>query len=112
MINPPGSDQYFEVSGGCGSQGLFLFVETYLENLEFNHEGLGNLYKAYNGIVMDPARRFGEPLLEKSGYTAKVIWDSIRIEGGIDRAASAYGIPRDEAEAAYKFFVDHLGKAE
>lgn len=58
---------------------------------------------------MDPHTRFGEPLLP-SGYTAMTIWDAIRAEGGIDRAAKAYGIPKEEAQAAYQFVVDHLGK--
>ncbi len=109
VIRPPGADDYFEVSGGRGGQGLLAFVEIYLENLDFNTDGLASCYRVYDSVVMDPHRRFGEPLLP-SGYTAKAIWDSIRVEGSIERAVHAYGIPRIEVETAYKFFVDYLGK--
>jgi len=81
----------------------------YLDNLDFDPNGLASSYRIYDRVVMDPARRFGEPLLP-SGYTVKTVWDSIRVEGGIDRTVSVYGIPRHEVEAAYKFFVEYLGK--
>ena len=36
---------------------------------------------------------------------------AIEAEGSVDEAAKVNGIPREEAEAAYKFYVDYLGRA-
>ncbi len=120
IIRPPrGGDQpgedFVEASGKHRAQKLFPFVELYLTDLGFSKAGLANLYNIYRSpaqvlIKMDPELRFGEPLLP-SGYTAMSIWESIRAEGSIERAASVNGIPVEEAQAAYKFFVDFLGKA-
>jgi len=107
-------DEYVQASGTHAGQRLLPFVEMYLENLTFNREGLANSYQIFKSddevpIVMNPDRRFGEPLLP-SGYSAVCIWDAIKAEGGIDNATKAYGIPREEVTAAYKF-IDHLGPA-
>ena len=115
IIRPPGNDDEFvEASGKHQGQRLFPFVEMYLENLTFSNDGLANKYQIYtsNGvaILMSPDHRFGEPLLP-SGYTAMAIWESIIAEGSIERAAKVYGIPKEEAEASYKFVNDHLGKS-
>lgn len=111
VIAPPGGE-YVEVAGSQG-QRLFRFVESYLEQLSFSKSGLANLYSIYKSadvqIVMDPKVHFGEPMLP-SGYSAAVIWEAIEAEGGLQEAASVYGIPREEVEAAYKFFVNYLGK--
>lgn len=106
--------QYVEISGRNPGQGLLKeVVEMYLENLKFDARGLAYRYRIFatDGVevVMDPARRFGEPLLP-SGYSAQCIWDAIKVEGGIDDAAKAYGIPREEVATAYKFF-DYLSPA-
>jgi hypothetical protein len=112
VIRPPPGKELFEVAGRQG-QKLFRFVESYLENLSFSDSGLANLYSIYKSadvkIVMNPKVRFGEPTLP-SGYSAATIWEAIEAEGGVQEAAKVYGIPREEAEAAYKFFVDYLGK--
>lgn len=107
-------NEYVQASGKHPGQRLLPFVEMYLQNLTFGPDGLANRYQIFKSedevpIVMDPERRFGEPLLP-SGYSAMGIWDAIKAEGGIENAAKAYGIPREEVTAAYKF-VDHLGPA-
>ncbi len=112
VISPP-NEGYVEASGKHQGQRLFKFVELYLTNLSFDAKGLANNYTIYShqdiGIHMKPTIRFGEPMLP-SGYSAKAIWDSIGVEGGIDETAKAFGIPREEVEASYRLFVDCLGK--
>lgn len=107
-------DEFIEASGKYRGQRLLPFVEMYLQNLTFDTDGLANRYQIFASnevaIIMDPDHRFGEPLLP-SGYTAMSIWEAIVVEGSIDGAAKVYGIPREEAEAAYKFVNEHLGKA-
>lgn len=58
---------------------------------------------------MRPDMRFGEPLLA-SGYSARVIWESLKSEGSIPQTAEVHGIPVAEVEAPYRFFVSYLGK--
>lgn len=112
VIAPPG-EGYVEASGKHKGQRLFSFVELYLEDLRFSSDGLANIFQIYKldnvQVLMKPQIRFGEPMLP-SGYSARSIWDSVRAEGGIERAASVYGIAKEEVQTAYKFFVDHLGK--
>lgn len=117
VIRPsPDRDEFVEASGRHRGQRLFPFVELYLTDLGFDADGLANRYRIYRSnhpspvaVVMDPGRRFGEPLLP-SGYTPAAIWDAIGVEGGLRPAAEAYGIPIEEVETAYRFFSDHLGK--
>ena len=116
LVIRPFGDEFVEVSGKDRGQKLFPFVEMYLKDLSFDPNGMANKYQIFTfkaasdvTIVMDPQRRFGEPLLP-SGYSAKTVWDAIVAEGGIDRTAKVYEIPKEEVEASYRFFVDHLGK--
>ena len=113
VLEPPPGDELYEIERYQG-QGAFRFVEGYLENLTFSKCGLANLYNIYKfanvQIVMNPKVHFGEPMLP-SGYSAATICDAIKAEGGVPEAAKVYGIPVQEADAAYKFFVEHLGKS-
>jgi hypothetical protein len=121
LVIRPGKDEFVEASGKHKGQRLFPFVEVYLKDLSFDRSGLANRYQVFTfkgghadgrtnvPVVMDPERRFGEPLLP-SGYSARTLWEAIQAEGGIERTAKVYQIPREEVEASYRFFVDHLGK--
>lgn len=117
VICPPGSKQEFiEASGRHRGQRLFPFAEMYLTDLTFGPDGLANAYRIFRSrhskpitVQMNPAQRFGEPLLP-SGYTAMAIWKAIGVEGGIEPTAKAYGIPLEEVETAHQF-VNYLGKS-
>lgn len=83
-------------------------VETYMLDLTFNPEtGLANRFRAftYNGcdIFMDPEIRFGEPVVESCGYTARTLWEAVETEGSIDAAAHAYGLKSNEVECAIRY---------
>lgn len=105
--------QYVEVSGKHVGQGLLKeIVQSYLLDLSFDSTGLAREFTIYTSrdqvpVVMDPERNFGAPLLP-SGYSALAIAEAVVAEGGIPQAAAAYGILREEADAAYKF-MDYLG---
>ena len=114
LVIRPSGDEFVEASGRHRGQRLFTFVEMYLKDLSFNPDGLANRYQVYVSpagvpVVMDPRKRFGEPLLP-SGYSVQSLWEAITIEGGIDRAAQAYGVPPAEVEAAYRFLSERLTK--
>jgi hypothetical protein len=116
ILKPETEDEFVEASGKHRGQRLFPFAEMYLTDLTFSPEGLANSYQIFTSrhpkpvaIKMDPLRRFGEPLLP-SGYTAMTIFEAIKTEGGIEATTKAYGISKEEVEAAYQFVVNHLGK--
>ena len=89
-------------------------VESYQRDLDFGPDGLARrlvvFEHRFTKIIMDPTLRFGEPLLP-SGYSARIIWEAIRDEGGIDEASREYGIPTEEVLAAYKFCSQRLKAA-
>jgi hypothetical protein len=85
-------------------------VQLYLKQLDFGPSGLAVQYRPfrYDGleIVMNPKRRFGEPLTP-SNYTAEALWDAVQTEGSIDAAAMACGVERREVELACSY-LDYL----
>jgi hypothetical protein len=113
LVIQPAEKEFIQVTGFTPGQRLFQFVEIYLQSLDFGPDGLASAYHIYKvgdvDIVMKPGLRFGEPILP-SGYSAMAIWESINSEGSIPDAARVNGICVKEAEAAYKFVVEHLGK--
>jgi uncharacterized protein (DUF433 family) len=86
-------------------------AELYMESLEFDDEGLAKQYRAWGSeerpILMDPHRRFGEPIVETCGYTAETLWNASIVEGGFDAAAEAYGVNRSDVILACEYY-DHL----
>jgi hypothetical protein len=113
IVIRPSDAVFVEASGKHAGQPQFQFVEYYLEKLEFDSSGMANLYRIFShegvDIKMNPKIRFGEPMLP-SGYSAGAVWDAIDIEGGLDGARKACGIPLKEVQTAYRFYVDFLGK--
>lgn len=86
-------------------------VELYMKDLSFGDDGLANLYTAYSWsdrrILMDPARKFGEPYLPACGYSARTLWEACEAEGSIEAAADVYGVSKDDVEASWRYY-DHL----
>ncbi len=106
----PDVDQYVQLTGR--ERGNFLLgsvVEMFLENLRFDPEtGLAFEYSPMSEgdarIVLNPRRRFGEPIVDPGGYTAETLWDATNIEGGIEAAAQAYGVTVGEVRLANRYF--------
>lgn len=77
-------------------QGTFKrVVEPSLEDLDFGEEGAERwwLLRGKRTIVADPARSFGQPIIEKIGMTTSRAVEVVRAEGSIERAAKVYEIP-------------------
>ena len=102
--------RYAQLTGK--GKGNFLFrqvVETFLSDLTFDSET--NRATQYRpmiedefSVLLDPHRRFGEPVLEQSGYSVKSLWHATNAEGGLEEAAEAYGIPVQEVILANRYF--------
>lgn len=103
-------EQYVQLTGkDKGNLMMIPIVERFLDDLQFDSEtGLACEYSplADEGasIVLNPHRRFGEPIVEPGGYTAETLWHATNTEGGIKEAAEAYGITVGEVELANKYF--------
>ena len=83
-------------------------AEPYLKDLSFDRDtGLASSYIAWSRggkkIVMNPHRRFGEPIVESCGYAASTLWEACEIEGSVQAAAEVYGVENTEVELACKY---------
>lgn len=89
-------------------------AETYLSRIQFGSDGFAIRYQPWGDndipIVMDPKRRFGEPIVESCGYTAQTLWEASIVEGGLEAAAKAYGVKVEEVRTACDYY-DHLASA-
>lgn len=105
-----GPDGLAQLTGrNKGNRVMEKVVEMFLADLHFE-AGTGRASRyvpmTYKGaqVVLDPRRRFGEPIVEPGGYTAETLWDATNAEGGIDQAAEAYGVGVDEIMVANRYY--------
>jgi uncharacterized protein (DUF433 family) len=79
-------------------------LEVYMQGLSFGPDHLAISYTPYvyknNVVRMNPAKLFGEPILEKSGYPARTLWEAAQKEGSIAAAAKSYEVDETEVETA------------
>jgi len=109
FIFPPGEEDPVQITGKHTHQRAWKkIIELYMEDLTFDQSGIANLYRAYmwhtREVLMDPKRRFGEPIVASCGYTAQVLWEACKAEGSVKAAAQAYGITTDEVEIGFRYF--------
>lgn len=112
-IVPEGSDAPLHATGRNKGQHLMKRVlEEYLKDVSFDPEtGLAQSFVAYQfkerRIMMDPHIHFGQPFVDGAGIPAQRLADAVEEEGGVDAAAEAFGIERDDVEAASRY-IDSL----
>ena len=105
--------QFFQLTGkGRKNQLIGEVVMTYARYLEFSTEtGLACRFTAfqneYGAITMDPEVRFGEPFIEKCGYTAHTLFNAYQTERSLKRAALIYGVDERYIQLAIDYF-DYL----
>ena len=103
-------DRHVQLTGpGRGNLLMRPVVEMFLQDLKFDpRTRLASQYSPMtNGdasIVLNPHRRFGEPIVDPCGYTAEALWHATNTEGGIEEAAGAYGVTVAEVELANRYF--------
>lgn len=108
------NEQLVQATGSEKDQFLIgPIAELYLDRLTFDDESKYAIeYRPMQSeragaILMNPHRRFGEPLVEECGYSARALWEAVIAEGGIDAAATAYGVKPEHVKLAYEYF-DYL----
>jgi uncharacterized protein (DUF433 family) len=103
-------DRYVQLTGkDRGNLLMRPVVEMFLQDLRFDPTtGLASQYSPmYEGdarIVLNPHRRFGEPIVDPGGYTAETLWDATNAEGGIEAAAEAFGVTVGEVRLANRYY--------
>jgi uncharacterized protein (DUF433 family) len=102
-------DQFVQLSGPHKHhQMISQIVRVYMKDLTFNAEGLAEKYRAWKfgsfDVQMNPAIRFGEPLLPTCGYSAQTLWEAAKVEGSIEAAAENYGVSPEEVEVGYRYW--------
>ncbi len=104
--------QYLQISGKCaGNYVINEIAEPFMRRLRFGNTPFAEEYIAWERedrrVLMNPHKRFGEPYLPNSGYTAQALWEAYRNEGSVERAAKSYGVDVEDIETACEY-LDHL----
>jgi uncharacterized protein (DUF433 family) len=105
-------DDYRAISGRTrGNKIITQIVEPFLNDVTFEDD-LAARFIAWHGrdnlnITMNPKHRFGEPIIEDCGYTARALWDAYETEGGVEAAAKAYGVKTAHVLLACEYY-DYL----
>lgn len=108
-------DKLIQISGKH-SKNLVIgpIAELYMKRIEFGDDGFAATYRAWGDeklpIMIDPRRRFGEPIVMSCGITAQTLWEASIVEGGLEAAAKAYGVGLEEVALACDYY-DHLTTA-
>jgi uncharacterized protein (DUF433 family) len=103
-------DQLVQLTGQDRGNLMFVpVVEMFLDDLQFDPDtGLASVYSPLKdgdaSIVLNPRRRFGEPIVEPGGYTVETLWHATNTEGGVKEAAEAYGVTTAEVKLANKYY--------
>jgi uncharacterized protein (DUF433 family) len=113
IARPNEAPDYVQLTGkAAGNKMIAEVAELHMRRIEYGRDGLAQSYCAWSAgpqikIVMDPRRRFGEPVVTSCGYSAQALWEACRAEGGVSRAAKAYGVHSRDVAAAVEF-IDYL----
>jgi uncharacterized protein (DUF433 family) len=104
------------ISGkGKGQVSFQECIEGYMRDLQFNSDGVAELYTAFRfegqKVIMRPSFHFGEPIMEENGYPPDVLWRGVIAEGGFERAAELYDVSIASVEAAYRYCHGELRMA-
>ena len=109
-------DELVEVTGRHAHNRVIKEVaELYMIDVGFDPDGIASRYTPLQqgeiAVTMNPAIRFGEPVLMSCGYTAKALWEAFKVEGGIDPAALVCGVTPAEVELACRYYDNLLSLA-
>jgi uncharacterized protein (DUF433 family) len=82
-----------------------IVIMPFLKKIEYDHiTNLAKLWRIAEGVVVDPARCFGKPIVNAVGIATRVLASAYEANGrDILRVADWYGIDRVHVEAAVSF---------
>jgi uncharacterized protein (DUF433 family) len=79
-------------------------VKPFLKDLEFDDDIASRWFRGRGRlVVLDPARRFGAPILAKEGIPTAVLAQTVKAERSVDRVARWWRIEPRSVRAAVEF---------
>lgn len=81
-------------------------VEPSLHDLEFEADALARWFplgRSRDSIVIDPARAFGRPIVNRGGVPIETIVQAVKVEGTPERVALLYELPVAAVRDAVEF---------
>ncbi|MCW5755597.1 MAG: hypothetical protein KIT24_12895 [Phycisphaeraceae bacterium] len=116
FIKLNGSDSIVGLtSKDIGQHLLRPIVEPYLEEISFDDDGLAETWTPMSSgdlsIRLDPAVRFGQPIVAPLNILASTLSEAVVTEGSIEAAAEAHGVDRSAVLLAVKYFDSLTGLA-
>jgi len=113
---PEDSDNPVQLTGKMvGQKSMKPCIEAYMKDLEFNVEGMAQLYTAFRyknqEVILTPKFHFGEPAIRENGYTAETLYRAAVAEGSLERVAELYEVSVDAVETAYRYCNTELSLA-
>ena len=93
-----------------GQYAMRRIIEPSFRKLDFDEAGEPVRWHVAPGIVLDPARSFGQPIEAETGVPAEILADAAAAEGSVKAAARAYAVPERAVRRALAF-VDPDGVA-
>ena len=102
------NDAVIQVSGRGRNQSLMKqIIEPFMKNLHFDQEGLAIRFipfkKFGREITLDPAKQFGQPLVNSTGYRADVLARSYAVEKSMEFVASLYNVDVKDVKVAVDY---------
>ena len=104
----PGRKDLVQVSGKGKDQIVaHQIAEPFIADLTFGDDELATAYLAYQwrnrSIVINPMRRFGQPIVDPSGHAVYALLGAYRAERSVEAAAEAYATEPDDVLAAVAY---------
>lgn len=115
LFKTDGRSIFLEVISESGSAALIdifkrqyafkQIIEQSLKDVEFDGIAPGRWWPASRarGIIVDPARSFGQPIDAETGIPTATLAGAVLAEGGIEHAARSWRVPASTARRAFEF---------
>ncbi len=87
-------------------------MKPYLLRVQYDkNTKLAKSWQIMDGVVVDPARSFGKPLVESAGIAASILAASYFSNGeNADAVADWYGVASEDVEVAARFSENYAGR--
>ncbi len=88
-------------------------LRPYLDHIDWDRQTLlAKTWRISDGVIIDPARRFGKPIVLKAAISTSVLAAAYAANGrSSDLVAAWYGVEPDEVEKAVAFENHFSGRA-
>lgn len=116
LVDERGARFFLEAARDSGESELIELLRTpqhamrevlgpLLKNVHYDRDTqLASRWEASPGVVLDPARHYGKPLVDNCGVPAAVLADAFKANGrDADRVATWYGVTAEDVRNAMRF---------